>query len=313
MTQAYTEEISRTNPLTVIFLVDQSGSMEDPFGGKEAATKAKATSDALNRLIDTMIQLNLSGEEVYNRLLVSVIGYGGNTVASALGGALAGKNVVPLSDLNDNRIRLENRRKKVPDGAGGVIEVEEPFPIWLEPKADGVTPMKQAFEKAKGIVQQALKDHPNAHPPIVINITDGAYTPTGPAGDPSPVVKEIISLQNINGSQPLVYNGHITHEQLPPILYPVTNDSIRDEYARELFAMSSPLPAATVAIARSRQFHAIQDGSKGFVYQADMVQMIEFLDIGTRAAIEFRPGQEESHPGSESTASFLDIERPSGS
>ena len=37
----YTAEVSRTNPSCLIFLIDQSASMEDSFGGGESTRKRR--------------------------------------------------------------------------------------------------------------------------------------------------------------------------------------------------------------------------------------------------------------------------------
>jgi hypothetical protein len=44
---SYGAEISRTDPTLFIFLLDQSESMEDPFGGSGAVSKAAFISDAV--------------------------------------------------------------------------------------------------------------------------------------------------------------------------------------------------------------------------------------------------------------------------
>ncbi len=52
----YTAEISRNNPSCFIFLIDQSGSMSDPFGGGESTKKkADAVADVINRLLQNLV------------------------------------------------------------------------------------------------------------------------------------------------------------------------------------------------------------------------------------------------------------------
>ena len=52
---AYQAEISRKNPGCFLFLVDQSESMEDPFGGGEAGRKkAEELATILNKLIHNL-------------------------------------------------------------------------------------------------------------------------------------------------------------------------------------------------------------------------------------------------------------------
>jgi hypothetical protein len=314
MTQQYTEEISRLHPATIIFLIDQSGSMADPFGGKGASIKAGFVVDALNRLIDEILLKVTKGDEVRDYFQLAAIGYG-NVVESAFGGALVGKDKLKISDLANNILETQMRKRKVPDGAGGVIEVEEPFPIWLTAKADGVTPMKQAFEKARTIVEESLKGDPQCFPPVIINITDGAYTPPGAQGDPASVVQEIVSLQNANGASPLVFNCHITHEQGSSVPYPVSDTEVRDEYAKKLWAMSSDLPESFVAEGIARKIEGIRNGSKGFVYNADPVSLIEFLNIGTKIT-EVKPGStlqgSEIQPGREAIPGQSGSEVPGG-
>src|ERR1700730_10754114 len=94
---AYTAEISRTNPSCFLFLVDHSKSMTEPLAGTNKR-KADALADAMNRLLQTLVLRCVRGEVVLDRFHVGVIGYG-SQVAPAMGGALAGRSVVPLSEL----------------------------------------------------------------------------------------------------------------------------------------------------------------------------------------------------------------------
>jgi hypothetical protein len=56
----YTAEISRANPSCFLFLIDQSGSMADPFGGGAARRKADGVADAINRLLQNLVIKRLS-------------------------------------------------------------------------------------------------------------------------------------------------------------------------------------------------------------------------------------------------------------
>ncbi len=79
--------------------------------------------------------------------------------------------------------------------------------------------------------------------------------------------------------------------------------------------MSSLLPDSLVSAAAAAKYEPISAGSRGFVFNADAVQLVEFLDWGTRkAAGEIRPGH-EVRPGSEETVGDVetDIETRPGS
>src|SRR5580698_5371844 len=137
---AYGAEISRGNPTCFIFLLDQSGSMADPFGGEQSVRKAEFVADAVNRTLHDLVIRCTKTEEIRNYYHVAVLGYGGS-VQSALVGPLAGKQIVPISEVAESPARLDVRTKKIADGAGGLVEQQVRFPIWVEPQTGGGTPM----------------------------------------------------------------------------------------------------------------------------------------------------------------------------
>ena len=49
----YEAEISRTNPSMFLFLIDQSGSMKDKFGGG-TGNKDEKVADAINKLLQNL-------------------------------------------------------------------------------------------------------------------------------------------------------------------------------------------------------------------------------------------------------------------
>lgn len=144
----YTAEISRSNPTSIIFLVDQSTSMSDPIGGEVPQQKADVVADAINRLLTELSVKCAKEEGVRDYFHVAVVGYGA-TVGSAFTGALGGRDIVPLSEVADNPARVDERTKKVPDGAGGLVETSVNFPLWMDPVAHGGTPMNRALQYAE--------------------------------------------------------------------------------------------------------------------------------------------------------------------
>lgn len=271
----YSAEISRANPSCFIFLIDQSGSMEDPIGTTDKR-KSDSVADAINRLLQNLIIKCARGDGVRDFYEVAVIGYGAN-VGSAYGGALAGRELVPLSDLANNPARIEERVKKVDDGAGGFLEQKIKFPIWFEPTSGGATPMGQAMRLAHTWLMQWVKDRPKSFPPIVINITDGEATDTGP----EPQAEDIMAMETSDGSA-LLLNCHISDREAEAVVFPDSESSLPDDFARQLFNVSSILPPSLRELARSEGFR-LGPESRGFAFNADLVELIRFLDIGTRS------------------------------
>src|SRR5215213_386763 len=141
----YSAEISRSNPTAFLFLIDQSGSMEDPWAGSDGGqSKADALATIINRLFTEIVIKCSKDEGVRNYFEIGVLAFG-NDVRPALAGPLSGRIVVPVSEIADNPSRVEDRIQKVSDGAGGLVEQSVKFPIWFEPHAKGGTPMTEAL------------------------------------------------------------------------------------------------------------------------------------------------------------------------
>jgi hypothetical protein len=280
---AYTAEISRTNPSCFLFLIDQSGSMADPappaLGGDAPAggtrPKAQSVADALNRLLQNLVIKCAKSEGVRDYYQVGVIGYGAG-VGPALGGPLAGRELVPISEIADSPARVEERTRKVEDGAGGLVDQAVKFPIWFDPVANGGTPMCQALRQAEAILGAWVAEHPMGFPPIAINVTDGESTD----GDPTEVAERIKALSTGDGAC-LLFNLHVSSQSVTPIQFPSEDAALPDQHARLLFGMSSQLPDFMLGFAREEGFDA-SPGAKGFAFNSDMVTVIRFLDIGTR-------------------------------
>lgn len=270
----YQAEISRANPSVFLFLLDQSGSMEDPFGGG-GGKKDQKVADAINNLLFNLTIKCAKSEGVRDYYHVGVIGYG-TKVAPALGGTLAGKELVPISAIADAPERIEERTKKVDDGAGGIIEQKVRFPIWFSPVSKGGTPMVEAVKKAQSILEKWLAEHPDCFPPIVINITDGESTD----GNPLKAAEALRELKSSDGSV-LMFNVHLSSKGGSAFEFPGSESELPDQYAKQLFNMSSLLPEHIRAAAESEGF-GVSEQSRGFVFNADIVSVIRFLDIGTR-------------------------------
>lgn len=275
----YSAEISRQNPALFVFLIDRSGSMADAIGHSEGEPKAKAEvlSDAMNRLL-AEATLRCSREDgIRDYFHIAVIGYGAQ-VGPALGGALEGKELLPISQIGDNPAAVVDRETQLPDRAGVLVSQLVRTPVWLEPMAGGKTPMCEAFRRAIRIVEDWVSAHPRSFPPVVLNITDGQSTD----GDPSSLASSLRSLATEDG-EVLVFNMHVSSEGgAQEAKFPDSTEGLADDYAVLLYGMSSTLPAQMRESAGELGVPT-SAGSRGFIYEADPVAVVQFLEIGTRA------------------------------
>jgi hypothetical protein len=277
----YTAQISRNNPTALVFLLDQSASMLESFGAQPDRRKADGVSDALNRLLQNLVLKCARADGVRDFFHVALIGYGGR-VTSAFGGPLAGKDLVPVSQVANNPLRIEVRTCKVEDGAGGLVDQEFKFPIWFEAHPTGRTPMCAALSKAKECLQGFLAAHPGGYPPIVMNLTDGEPTD----GDPREAADQLRGLASRDGNV-LLFNAHLSDKANRPVEFPDREAGLPDKFARLLFRMSSALPPKLLDAAKVAGY-PVGPQSRGFVFNADLVAVIRFLDIGTRLALSAR-------------------------
>lgn len=176
---AYTAEISRANPTCLLFVIDQSGSMSDELAS--GVTKASFLADVLNRSLMELVIRCKKAEGILNYFDVGVISYSGNGVGPGFAGALAGSHLSEISMLARSPVRVEARKKRVSDGAGGLVTTEVKFPVWFDSAASGGTPMCGALRMAGDLVAHWCREHRRSFPPTVLHVTDGEATDGGEA------------------------------------------------------------------------------------------------------------------------------------
>ena len=110
----------------------------------------------------------------------------------------------------------------------------------------------------------------------MINITDGMATD----GLFEPEALNLWRLASQDGKV-LLFNIHVSARGEPPILFPGDDLQLSDDYARRLFSVSSPLPEAMLRQAQVLEA-SLEEGARGFAFNADLSAVVSFLDIGTR-------------------------------
>ncbi len=205
----YSEKMSRHNPGLIVILLDQSYSMTDVYIGNES--KAVFATKAVNNVINEIVILNSDGEKMNDRCSIFIFGYGEEKELLLKG---------TLEELERSPIRVEKIKKKVSDGAGGVIEQNVSFPVWVEtmdPDKSGGTPMHIAFKNAYNVISQWLKQKSDTlvPAPILINISDGMPNSESSARKEA---EKVLDLKSEDGNV-LIYNAILTY------IYPLIKKS----------------------------------------------------------------------------------------
>ena len=274
-------EISRANPASFLFLIDQSRSMEQKLAGQVGGiSKMNAAADAVNRTIQAIAMRCSQGEEVRDYFHIGVIGYktdeNGNPI---LNSALSGTNLEdPYLSISEVAAiaKTETRLVKESDGAGGLVEVDRTFAIWVEPEAEFGTPMSKAFGAAQKAIKTRSTEYGNSYPPILINISDGEPSD----GEPTQIAGEIMEEKTVHGNA-LIFNIHLSDKSAVPVAYPSTKEGL-DAFGEMLFEMSSELPSLAAEAGRTLDID-IPEGARGYVYNSNLESLVQFLEIGTRA------------------------------
>ncbi|MDZ4339058.1 MAG: vWA domain-containing protein [candidate division NC10 bacterium] len=270
----YTGEISRNNPTCVIFVLDQSTSMNMKIEGGQS--KAAFLADVLNKTLYTLITTCTKADGIRDYFYVGVVAYSGTAARNGLAGHAGEDLLHPISHLANTPLRVEERRKKILTESDQIVEQPVKFPVWFEPVSAGKTPMVAGLSLAADLVRQWCSGHTNGYPPTVLHVTDGHPTD----GDPEPASEGIKRLGTEDGPA-LLFNLHIDIGPNAPVAFPKDDSCLPDKYARRLFRMSSVLPTHLTGPAREKGY-SLEVGSRGFIFNGDPTCIADFFDIGTR-------------------------------
>jgi hypothetical protein len=277
----YSQMFSRRTPGCIVVLLDRSESMKMPWGAS-GFTLAQGAARALNNiLLELCIKATKEpGAGPRHYFDFAVYGYGvcprsgGEGVESALGGALAGRDIVPLPDLYSNPLAI--REEPLIDA----VSVTSRIPVWVEPEHNYRTPMCQAIATAGAQVFEWANRHQDSFPPIVLNITDGMVTDSPYEGaDLREWVQRLTGIGTRDGNA-LLFNIFLSPDSSEPRMFPATAYGLPAP-GPELFEISSPLPATMIDNARSIGL-VVEPGARGLGFQANLEMLVRFLEIGTR-------------------------------
>lgn len=265
---------SSAHPGYIIFLIDQSGSMSEDYA--DGRTKAEFTALVINRTINEIINTNMDGDKVKDRVFISLIGYGGGG-----GNSVDDIRSDYLSEFSNSPLRLEKMKKKVSDGAGGLVEIDEEMPIFVEPVANGLTPMGEALKFAKQLIEGWISKKPDNPAPVIINISDGLPYEGNNGDEPNKTITVGKDLMNVNtdDGNPLIFNIHIG-DGGQEISFEENANNLPYDEAKVLFEISSKVPDSYKEAARKHDFQVGAD-SKGFVSNAGPETLIKFINFGS--------------------------------
>lgn len=277
---AYSAEINRKQPTCFLFVIDQSGSMVDNLA--DGKSKAWHVANKINGLLQNLVSRCSKSDGIRDYFYIGVIGYGQDSkVVSAFEGNLSGKELIPISEIADNPLEFREIEQMIDDGNFKQKQTSK-FPVWINPIADGSTPMCEAFTLVNQVIDNWLKQNSNCFPPIVIHITDGESTD----GDPSSKMAQLRNMSSSDGNV-LLFNVHLSSaNSTNPLFFPSNDNNLPDSYANLLYNNSSLLTPYMIETAQKEHGINCDTNARGFVYNGDLDTLIKALDIGSRVDIK---------------------------
>ena len=185
---------------------------------------------------------------------------------------------MPISELADKPARIENRLRLIDDGAGGVTEQTVKFPIWFEPEGQ----RQDADERrVRGRRTCGVELHP-VEPGVVP--ADRAEPDRRQAERRQPAERRpnrISKLATTDGSA-LVFNLLIASDPKPPMYFLDDESLLVDIVLRSCSSGCRAMLPPKLSPRPERMASRSRTGARGVVFNADLVAVVRFLDIGTR-------------------------------
>lgn len=281
----YSQEITRLHRAAIVIAIDQSCSMAGRMElNNWDLSKAEVVSMVAGRLIDELIMRSHRDNGYRHYYDIALIGYSGDRVYSLLGEKI---EFYPITALAGRTVRRVPYALSYNTMRGGRANFLESVSMWVEPKAQGDTPMYKMLESVISLVEDwcSREENRDSFPPLVFNITDGEASDM----DYEMLRRASRRLQQTatNDGNTLFFNVHIsTHTHRAPLLFPTPHEvPISERYAHLLMDMSSLMP---------EQFHRYicecrssfsQPPYIAMSYNASMSELVAMLNIGSRSIV----------------------------
>ena len=248
-------------------------------------SKAESVAMVAGRIIDELILRSKRDETIRDYYDIAIVGYSNGQVYSLLGENFGFESVVQLNkrDVPHTTYLLSHRT------LCGVKNLYEDVSLWVQPRAEGDTPMYKMITRVSEMVEAWCYEeaHRDSFPPIVFNITDGEASD----GDEEMLRRAAHRLKQIgtNDGNTLFVNIHISSNTLhPPLVFPTELELLlTDRYAQLLKELSSVMPKRFlphVMECRNKSFSHYDTTYYAMSYNSSITELIAMLTIGTRSA-----------------------------
>ncbi len=278
----YTQEITRRHRTAFVIMLDRSASMQGHVRfGRMMMTKAEAVAFTANALVSELVDRSRRTDGVRNYYDVAVVGYGNDSVDMLLG--QSGWVSVDELALREPRMKSISVETLLPDGTAAMVEHSRV--AWVEPHAEGTTPMYEAMLRVRDLLAEwcGKSENRESFPPIVINITDGEPSDCND-GELLDICSQVRAISTDDGNV-LLLNVHITTaDSLPSIIFPMADELLAaGRPARVLAECSSIMPEAFAEAIHDLKGAVAVPPYYGLGYNATVAELLSIINIGSRS------------------------------
>lgn len=274
----YDAPITRSQKGAFMLLLDQSGSMAEKITYQgELLTKAQALCYAVSEILEELISYSYRGFFVGDYFDVAIIGYSGTEATN-----MFGKGWKSIADIDQSALSRHQYllKRTTPDGEN--FYTKGTRREWIEPKANGRTPLGEALRKARRLVQPWCRRHPDSFPPVVINITDGEATDASP--DDLMALSQALCKVGTNDGNTIFINIHLApeghHRRVNNLCFPAESDPLPEgRHARLLYQISSTLPSLYTSYIE--ELRGGKGPFRGVCFNTAPSELVGMLSVGT--------------------------------
>lgn len=278
----YNQEITRSHRTAFVLLLDRSASMQQHIRfGNMTAPKSQIVAYTANALITELLDRCRRTDGIRNYYDIAVIGYCGDKVESLL--CTEGFSSIKELSTKEPPTSAIVFEQELEDGTKLLTRHSQQN--WIEPLANGTTPMYEALHKALGLVEKwcGQPQNQDSFPPIVINITDGEPTDCGD-NDLRDVCSLIKRTSTTDGNT-LLLNIHICSDNsLLSVIFPTQEEvTLLNPKARLLADCSSMMPSVLNSTIHDLKGTGATPPFVGMGYNASVVELLSMINIGSRS------------------------------
>lgn len=279
----YTQEITRRHRAAIVIAIDQSSSMSGRMSLNGCdISKADAVSMVVGRLVDELILRSHCDSGYRHYYDIALLGYAEESIYSLLGEEVA---FYPITKLAEHNVRRVPYMLSYNTLDGETCSLCENVSLWVEPRAQGSTPLYKLINSVTTLVEEwcAKDENRESFPPLVFNISDGEASDAD--YDMLRSAAQRLKDTGTTDGNTLFMNVHISsNTEVEPIVFPTSSELLpATRYISVLMEMSSMIPEQfNVYVGECRSNYAAPPYI-AMSYNASISELIAMLNIGTRS------------------------------